>query len=124
MHRFYLFKRGRQSPEQKTDHREYLRVPIIFPLTFSGEQLHGEGTVLNLSIRGCAMESDARPGSGSILNLTLQPEEYRPPIKIDLAVVRSGLGKRFGLEFLQVHPGDEERLRRAYYRQASAKVSA
>ena len=122
-HRFYrLLKRSGRTPEAETDKREYLRVPVTFPVTFSGEQLHGEGTVINLSIRGCAMESTSRPRSGSILNLTLQPQEYRPPIRIDRAIVRSGMGKRFGLEFLQVHAADEERLRRAYYRQATMRA--
>jgi len=108
-------------PETITERREYLRVPVMFSVTFSGEKFDGEGTVSNFSIQGCTMESSSRPRSGSRLSLTLKTQEYRPPVTIDLAVVRSGLGKRFGLEFLKVRAGDEERLRRAYYKQASAE---
>jgi PilZ domain-containing protein len=122
-YRFYLMQRGRM-PAMKTERREYLRVPVLFPVTFSGEKFDGEGTVSNLSIQGCTMESSSRPESGATLTLTLKTEEYRPPIAIDLAVVRSGIGKRFGLEFLKIRASDEERLRRAYYRQASAAESA
>src|SRR5438132_1746898 len=122
-YRFYLMRRG-GMPETKTERREYLRVPALFSVTFSGEKFDGEGTVSNLSVQGCTMESSSRPGSGAALTLTLKTEEYRPPITIDLAVVRSGLGKRFGLEFLKMRAGDEERLRRAYYRRASAESAA
>jgi hypothetical protein len=111
-------------PAMKMERREYLRVPVLFPVTFSGEKFGGDGTVSNLSIQGCTMESSSRPESGATLTPTLKTEEYRPPITIDLAVVRSGIGKRFGLEFLKIRDGDEERLRRAYYRQASTAESA
>jgi len=122
-YRFYLMQRG-GMPETITERREYLRVPVMFSVTFSGEKFDGEGTVSNFSIQGCTMESSSRPRSGSRLSLTLKTQEYRPPVTIDLAVVRSGLGKRFGLEFLKVRAGDEERLRRAYYKQASAEPAA
>ena len=122
-YRFYLMQRG-GMPETITERREYLRVPVMFSVTFSGEKFDGEGTVSNFSIQGCTMESSSRPRSGSRLSLTLKTQEYRPPVTIDLAVVRSGLGKRFGLEFLKVRAGDEERLRRAYYKQASAESVA
>jgi hypothetical protein len=122
-YRFYLMQRG-GTPKTKSERREYLRVPVMFSVTFSGEKFDGEGTVSNLSIQGCTMESSSRPRSGSTLHLTFKTEEYRPPITIDLAVVRSGLGKRFGLEFLKVSGDDEERLRRAYYRQANAESAA
>ena len=122
-YRFYLMQRG-GMPKTKMERREYLRVPVMFSVTFSGEKWGGEGTLSNFSIQGCTMESSTRPRSGSTLSLTFQTEEYRPPITIDLAVVRSGLGRRFGLEFLKVRAGDDERLRRAYYRQASAESAA
>ena len=119
-YRFYLMQQG-GMPKTKMERREYLRVPVMFSVTFSGEKCNGEGTLSNFSIQGCTMESNTRPRSGSALSLIFQTEEYRPPITIDLAVVRSGLGRRFGLEFLKVRAGDEERLRRAYYKQASAE---
>ena len=121
-YRFYLMQQG-GMPKTKMERREYLRVPVMFSVTFSGEKCNGEGTLSNFSIQGCTMESNTRPRSGSALSLTFQTEEYRPPITIDLAVVRSGLGRRFGLEFLKVRAGDEERLRRAYYKQASESVT-
>jgi c-di-GMP-binding flagellar brake protein YcgR len=110
-------------PKTKVERREYLRVPVMFSVTFSAEKCDGEGTLSNFSIQGCTMESSTRPRSGSTLSLAFKTEEYRPPITIDLAVVRSGLGGRFGLEFLKVRTGDEERLRRAYYKQASESVA-
>jgi len=123
-YRFYLMQRGGMpKTKMKMERREYLRVPVMFSVTFSGEKCDGEGTLSNFSIQGCTMESSTRPRSGSALSLTLKTAEYRPPITIDLAVVRSGLGGRFGLEFLKVRAGDEERLRRAYYK-ASAEAVA
>ena len=75
-YRFYLMRRG-GMPETKTERREYLRVPVLFPVKFSGDKFDGEGTVSNLSIQGCTMESSSRPGSGATLTLTLKTQEYR-----------------------------------------------
>lgn len=122
-YRFYRRKPNGRGPTMRTDKREYLRLPVTFPIIFSGKHLEGEGMALNLSIHGCAMETNTRPVIGSIVSLVLQTEEYRPPIRIDRAVVRSGLGMRFGLEFIKVHVEDVERLRQVYYKQATAKTS-
>jgi hypothetical protein len=120
-YRFFAFTKG--DVERKGDKREYLRIPTRFPVAFSGEQVKGTGTLLNLSIRGCGMESGIHHVRGSTLSLSLQPEEHRPPVQIDVAVVRSIKGKMIGLEFVKIHPGDEERLRRIFYRQATAHPS-
>jgi hypothetical protein len=100
--------------------RRHPRFPLSCPIAFSGDHLQqGEGTVVNISKLGCAVQSHNQVEEGAYLNLALRfPREARQwdlPMKVELAVVRfSGLpgaeGRLFGMEFIRVHPKEQERL--------------
>lgn len=112
-YRFWVMRRNKPDRASfvNDDKRDYQRIQVRFPVTFVGDQHSGMGTVTNLSIRGCSMESTARPHHNAILSLKLYQSESLPPIEIETGIVRSALGKRFGIEFLEMDPTEEERLR-------------
>ena len=71
-----------------------------------------EGTLLDLSIRGCAIKSDVPLHKGDILCLQIRLTDKEPPIEVDIAMVRTVTGRRFGLEFAKIRPEEETRLGR------------
>jgi hypothetical protein len=111
-YRFLAF----QGNQQESRHREYERIPVRFPVsfdsTYAGEQIKGDGLVVGLSIRGCALSSDQPLRTGSFLRLQLQVAQGDAPIEIDVGVVRSTVNHRAGLEFLSIKDQEEQRLRR------------
>ncbi len=93
--------------EQRNDPR----FPIHWPMVFLGAHTAGGGTLTNLSMRGCAVESHTRIPTGTRLELcALFPEDHCPVVP-DKAVVRWSSGGKFGLEFLRIRPEEEARLR-------------
>jgi hypothetical protein len=111
-HRFLAFQGG----QVEARHREFERIPLRFPASYdstsAGEQIKGDATVVGLSIRGCAITADQLLRTGSFLRLQLQVAQNELPIAIDLAVVRSTVNHRAGLEFLSIREEEDRRLRR------------
>ncbi len=68
--------------------------------------------MVNLSIQGCLVRSDAPPVRGTRLRLRIHTVDGEPPIEIAGAEVRSARENRFGLLFTDIHPEERERLRR------------
>lgn len=88
------------------------RVHTHFPVVFSGEAYVGEGTVLNVSVPGCAVHSRKRVRPGSYLEMRMLVPDTTPPLRVGLAKVRWCEGRRFGVEFIQMPGGDQIRLGR------------
>jgi hypothetical protein len=87
------------------EQRKNLRFPVKFRSSFSSIGLvGGEGSVVDLSIRGCRIESpiDAHPGAS--LDIRIKVIENEPPIHIQAAIVRWSRGEEFGLEFEVIAP--------------------
>ena len=58
----------------ETRHR--LRLPLRCPVIFASEKFVGEGTILDLSVPGCAVHSDVVPLSGDYVRLhVVMPDE-------------------------------------------------
>jgi len=94
------------------EQRKHPRFPVHWPMVFLGAHTAGGGTVTNLSMRGCAVESHTRVPTGTRLELcALFPEDHRPVVP-DKAVVRWSSGGKFGLEFLRIRREEQARLRR------------
>jgi c-di-GMP-binding flagellar brake protein YcgR len=100
-----------QTYRPENDKREYTRVKAEFTLTFKGPQIEGKGRLVDLSIRGCSLETDQIPRRGDILQLTLKMPHARPPVDIGTAVVRFTQGIRVGIEFLRINEKSEKELR-------------
>ncbi len=120
-HRFFAL-RGRPTHSPR---REYRRVLVRYPVSLSPvlrreQRGHGEGTMLNLSIQGCGLESGVSVARGALLHLSVEVSEGQPPVEVDSAIVRNHVGTRMGLEFLTIQPEQDAHFRRLM----EAKLSA
>jgi len=97
--------------ESLMEGRKHTRFAVQLPVSFSGDQLSDEGTILNVSAEGCAITSETIAGTGVYLQLTMQFWEREKPIHIDLAAVRWVSAARFGVEFIKIRPDARERLK-------------
>jgi len=88
------------------------RVDTRLPVVFAGESFVGEGTVLNLSVPGCAINSKKVVRSGSYLELKVLLPGQAPPLSVGLARVRWCQGHYFGVEFIRMPGTDQIRLGR------------
>jgi hypothetical protein len=88
------------------------RVDTRLPVVFAGESFVGEGTVLNLSVPGCAIMSKRAVRSGSYLELKVLLPNQTPPLSVGLARVRWCQGRHFGVEFIRMPGNDQVRLGR------------
>ena len=79
-------------------------------ITFGGDT-EGEGSVINLSIKGCKVESDAGVTLGDAMSLIILLPAEECSMTIDLALVRWAKGQCFGLEFVSLGTGEVNRLR-------------
>lgn len=83
------------------------RVETHFPVIFAGDEFVGEGTVLNVSVPGCAVHSKKEVVPGSYLEMKVLVPDTSPPLSVGLARVRWREGQRFGVEFIRM-PGDDQ----------------
>ncbi|MGH7220664.1 MAG: PilZ domain-containing protein [Nitrospiraceae bacterium] len=93
------------------EQRKNFRFHVQFRSSFSSiTMVGGEGSVVDLSIRGCRIESptDVRPGAS--LEVRIATIEHEPPIQIQQALVRWSRGRQFGLEFETMVPEEWARL--------------
>ena len=88
------------------------RIHAQFPVVFAGEAYVGEGTVLNVSVPGCAVHSRNRVQPGSYLEMRMLVPDTMSPLRVGLAKVRWCEGRRFGVEFIQMPGEDQVRLGR------------
>jgi c-di-GMP-binding flagellar brake protein YcgR len=82
------------------EHRKNIRFPVQFRSSFSSiAMVGGEGSLVDLSLRGCRIESPTDVQPGVSLELRIAAIEHQPPIQIQAAIVRWSRGRQFGLEF-------------------------
>ena len=92
--------------------RKYPRFRVQFRSKFSGDQIDGEGKAIDLSQRGCRIESDLSVPASSILELRLYVPGLDWPMRVEQASVKWARGREFGLEFVRLLPKEEETLHR------------
>lgn len=109
-HRFCVRDAEIEHRSDNPERREYERMTMSFPLSFAGDSIEGKGLVLDITIRGCTFHTDAELHEGAVLRLTLQISNDLAPVNIKVAVVRTVRPNRIGVEFLDVDPGEKERL--------------
>ena len=79
---------GRSFPIKFIDRRQHLRIPVRLFLSFSGGRIKGEGTVLDISMGGCMIQSDAPVHVDDIFYLQIVLGEGEVPLEL-AAMVRS-----------------------------------
>lgn len=92
--------------------RQSARVQVQCPCSFSGEDVAGEGIVINLSRPGCAVESATPMRIGSRIELHLLLPIHFFPVAVDHAEVVWSSATKFGVKFVRIRPEDEARLQR------------
>jgi hypothetical protein len=92
----------------QTRHR--LRLPLRCPVIFACDQFVGEGTVVDLGVPGCAVDSDIAPLPGDYVRLHVVMPDEEGPIEVALAKVVWAKQQRFGVEFLKFSNGQQVRV--------------
>ena len=93
------------------EQRQCPRFPVRFQSTFSSiNTVGGKGSVLDLSIRGCRIDSATAVAPGTALGVSIQVHDVEPPIRVKQAVVRWSRSQQFGLEFVTLEPDEWVRL--------------
>ena len=93
------------------EQRKNLRYHVQFRSSFSSiAMVGGEGTVVDLSIRGCRIESSTDVQPGASLEVRIAVIEHEPPVQVQQAIVRWSRGRQFGLEFETMVPEEWARL--------------
>jgi hypothetical protein len=94
--------------------RHRLRLPLRCPVIFASDEFVGEGTVLDLGVPGCAVESDIAPLPGDYVRLHVLMPDEEGPLEVGLAKVVWAKQQRFGVEFLKVSNGQQVRVGRLF----------
>ena len=111
-HRFTAFRPGeRYVMRRERDRREYDRLPVQeWSAAWSGER-RAPARVIDVSVGGCAIETDAPLREGEIVQVQMTPAGADCPIEVQRAVVRSAQPGRVGVQFIRVEQDDAGRLR-------------
>ncbi|MEO5955110.1 MAG: PilZ domain-containing protein [Nitrospiraceae bacterium] len=110
-HRFTTFL----GKLKTTPRRNYERVPVQYPaqvrpINDPSQRVVVEGTLSNLSLRGCRVRTSQRIPMGCRVMLEFHPAEYDDPIMVDEAIVRSRCAEGIGLRFSTFLRSEERRL--------------
>ena len=80
------------------------------PVSFYGQDVSGEGTLLSISMGGCSFRTDTKLESGAMLNLKLQIANDVSPVVVDAVAVRHVRQRCVGVEFLLWQQSEQARL--------------
>ena len=93
------------------DKRQHPRFSARFHSSFTSVTVvSGEGSVVDLSLRGCCVECKTSVHAGSTLTVRVHVLPDEPPVTIGEAVVRWTREGRFGIEFVSLVPEEWARL--------------
>lgn len=95
------------------DQRQYNRVLVEYPASFSGQPFRAPGTILDLSIAGCRAHTPFIVKKDECLGVLIDVPKYEHPIYVAFAQVRWSIGQEFGMEFTHIETEDRERLAEA-----------
>ena len=93
------------------EQRKQLRFAVQLPVSFSGENFSGQGTIVDISAEGCGMISDTSPAVPSYITLNIHLNSDDSPVSVELAAVRWSSVPRCGVEFIRIAVEDQNRLR-------------
>lgn len=99
-YRFSTFRIGKSYPVHLVDRREHLRIPVRLFLSFSGGRIRGEGTVLDLSMGGCVIQSETQVHINDIFYLQITLDGDESPLEV-AAMVRSIGVRGIAFKFLR-----------------------
>lgn len=94
-----------------TEHTRERRVVVKAPVSFEGKSGTGKGTLFNLSLGGCALESIAGVDMDATIKLSLHIPTDKKPVTVGRAKVTWTAGNDVGVEFLNMNETGKTRLR-------------
>ncbi len=105
-------KQMRADTRGEIERRKAPRVEVTFKvtLTFKGGRAEGVGSLINLSMGGCSIETTTRVEEGAFLDLTLQTPGGDQTIRSEEARVRWIRRGAFGVEFCNMGKEDQAKL--------------
>jgi hypothetical protein len=89
----------------------YRRFPVQCLLYFSGDALYGTGSLWNISLNGCRVDSDVKVPVGITLTLVVMLPDEKAGLRVDQAIVCWSRGHEFGLVIREMNEQDWVRLR-------------
>lgn len=98
--RFLGRRRGIAGSLASMDRREHLRIPVRLCLSFSGGKVRGEGIVMDLSLGGCIIKSEAHVRVDDIFYLEIVLAKNEPAVEV-AAMVRSVSARGIAFKFLR-----------------------
>lgn len=98
------------QPESIKKARSNTRVSLQCAIVLANGIQVGEGRVLDLSGRGCLVESSVLAKAGDTVQLRITLPEPEPSMRVPQAVVRWTQEGRFGVEFVGMEAKDRLRL--------------
>ena len=104
--RFLTFQLKFNGTTRPADRREHLRIPVRLFLSFSGGKVRGEGTVLDLSMGGCIIQSETHVHLDDIFYLQVAISDQDPPLEV-AAMVRSVSARGIAFKFLRTAQDDK-----------------
>ena len=81
-----------------------------FSVTFASHGVVGKGSVADISMSGCTIQTGTQLLAGSIIHSLLHISNELPAVTVDAAVVRNVSLTRVGLEFLTFPQSERKRL--------------
>jgi hypothetical protein len=124
-HRFKLLRWGKMYRKTYYDRREFERTPVSLRASIWGESgEHGEGSLQDLSMRGCRLSARIAFVEGSIVRLELHVSDDDLPIVVQAGIVRNAGSNHMEIEFLQLQHVERERLRLLVKDLLAARVAA
>ncbi len=94
------------------DLRSSTRVTVAYPVRLAGDAMVGQGTLINLSAPGCAIETTLPVQPGDYLELHVMAPDQARPLTVGLAKVRWATEQKAGVEFIRVRQDEQNRLQR------------
>ena len=92
------------------ERRRHPRLAVELPIAFCSDEGASEGMVSGLSESGCTVTCEEKIEPGTLMDLRIQLPDTEGPMEVSLAVVRWAHGTKFGIEFLSMHPDEQDRL--------------
>jgi c-di-GMP-binding flagellar brake protein YcgR len=112
-HRFTTFLgKLKANPRRNYDRVSVQYSAQVRPIRDPSQRVVVEGTLCDLSLRGCRVRTTQRIPMGCQVMLEFYPAEYDDPIMVDGAIVRSRCAEGIGLRFSSLLRSEERRLSR------------
>lgn len=92
--------------------RKEIRIPVRGNILYSVGFATQGGTVKDISMHGCLVESDHPPHPASMLSCRMLLPGMNEPVEVQLALVQWVLGTHFGLKIIELSTDTQKRLRR------------